>query len=77
MTLEVRRGEGREIFTDVTAMAPPAGGETVYKAPAAFATGAEPVPALDVTLTGWNDGVTLTIRYGNRKLAKDLVRAMP
>ncbi len=77
MTLEVRRGDGREIFADVTVMAPPPGGETVYKSPAVFATGAEPVPALDVTLAGWDDGATLTIRYGNRKLAKDLVRAMP
>ncbi len=77
MTLEVRQGDGREIFADVTAMAPPPGGETVYKAPAVFAIGAEPVPALDLTLTGWNDGATLTIRYGNRKLTKDLVRAMP
>lgn len=77
MTLEVRRGDGREIFADVTVMAPPRGGETVYKSPAVFATGAEPVPALDLTLTGWNDGATLTIRYGNRKLTKDLVRATP
>ena len=38
---------------------------------------AEPVPALDVTLTGWSDGVALTIRYGNRKLTKDLMRATP
>ena len=77
MTLEIRRGDGREIFADVTAMAPPPGGETIYKSPAVFATGAEPVPALDVTLTGWKDGVTVTIRYGNRKLTKDLVRAIP
>ena len=77
MTLELRRADGREIFADVTAMAPPPGGETAYKSPAVFATGAEPVPALDVTLTGWKDGATLTIRYGNRKLAKDLVRAVP
>jgi len=77
MTLEFRRGDGREIFADVTAMAPPPGGETVYKAPAVFATGAEPVPALDVTLARWSDGVTLTVRYGNRKLTKDLVRAGP
>ncbi len=77
MTLEVRRGDGREIFADVTAMAPPPGGETVFKSPAVFTTGTEPVPALDVTLARWNDGVTLTIRYGNRKLTKDLVQAMP
>ena len=77
MTLELRRGDGREIFADVSAMAPPPGGETVYKSAAVFATGAEPVPALDVTLARWNDGVTLTVRYGNRKLTKDLVQAMP
>ena len=77
MTLEVRRGDGREIFADLTAMAPPPGGEIVCKSPAAFVASAEPVPALDVTLTGWSDGVALTIRYGNRKLTKDLMRATP
>ncbi len=77
MTLEVRRGPGRELFADPNAMAPPAGGETVYKAPAAFVPSDEPVPALDVTLAGWSDGVVLTIRYGNRKLAKELVRTGP
>jgi hypothetical protein len=77
MTLEMRRADGREIFADVTAMAPPPNGETAYKSPAVFAAGADPVPALDLTLTGWTDGATLTIRYGNRKLAKDLVRAGP
>jgi hypothetical protein len=77
MTLEVRRGPGRELFADPTAMAPPEGGEMVYKAPASFVPSDEPVPALDVTLAGWSDGVVLTIRYGNRKLTKELVRAMP
>ncbi len=77
MTLEVRRGDGREIFADLTAMALPPSGEIVYKSPAAFVASAEPVPSLDVTLTGWSDGVALTIRYGNRKLTKDLIRAMP
>ncbi len=77
MTLEVRRGPGRELFTDPTAMAPPEGGETVYKSPAAFVPSTEPVPALDVTLAGWSDGVAITIRYGNRKLTKELVRTGP
>ncbi len=77
MTLEVRRGPGRELFADPTAMAPPEGGETVYKSPVAFVPAAEPVPTLDVTLAGWSDGVALTIRYGTRKLTKDLVRATP
>src|SRR4029453_1660794 len=75
MMLELRRGDGREIFADLTAMATPAGGETVYKSPASFAPGTDPVPALDITLAGWNDGVVLTVRYGNRKLTKELERA--
>jgi hypothetical protein len=77
MTLEVRRGPGRELFADPNAMAPPEGGEMVYKAPVAFAPSAEPVPVLDVTLAGWRGGVSLTIRYGNRKLTKELVETMP
>jgi hypothetical protein len=77
MTLEVRQGDGREIFADPTAMALPPSGEIVYKSPAVFVASAEPVPCLDVTLTGWGNGVALTIRYGNRKLTKDLIRAMP
>jgi hypothetical protein len=77
MTLEVRRGPGRELFADPNAMAPPQGGETVYKSPATFVPSADPVPALDVTLAGWSDGVVLTIRYGNRRLTKELVRTGP
>ena len=77
MSLELRRGDGREIFADLSAMAPPAGGETVYKAPASFAAGTDPVPALDITLAGWSDGLVLTVRYGNRKLTKELARAGP
>jgi hypothetical protein len=77
MSLELRRGDGREIFADLTAMATPAGGETVYKSPASFAAGSDPVPALDITLAGWSDGVVLTVRYGNRKLTRELARAGP
>jgi hypothetical protein len=77
MTLEVRKVDNREVFSDVNVMASPPAGETVYKARATFAISTDPTPALDVTLAGWRDGVSLTIRYGNRRLAKDLVRAMP
>jgi hypothetical protein len=75
MTLELRRDDGRDFLGNPTATAPPPAGESVYKAPVVFATTSDPVPFLDVTLAGWRDGATLTIRYGNRKLAKDLVRA--
>ena len=77
MSLELRRGDGREIFADLSVMAPPAGGETVSKSPASFATGSDPVPALDITLAGWSDGIVLTVRYGNRKLTRELARAGP
>jgi hypothetical protein len=77
MTFELRRGDGREIFADLAAMATPAGGETVYKSAASFATGVEPVPVLDITLAGWSDGIVLTVRYGNRKLTKELARVAP
>jgi hypothetical protein len=77
MSLELRRGDGREIFADLSVMAAPAGGETVYKSAATFAVGTDPVPALDITLAGWSDGLVLTVRYGNRKLTKELARAGP
>ena len=77
MSLELRRGEGREIFADLSVMAPPAGGETAYKSAATFAVGTDPVPALDITLAGWSDGMVLTVRYGNRKLTKELARTAP
>lgn len=77
MTLEVRRAEMRETGEDMNALPPPPPGETVYKAPASFTTEPQLAPTLDITLAGWNDGASMTIRYGNRKLTKDLVRAMP
>jgi hypothetical protein len=77
MTLELRRGDTRAMFADVTAMSPPPSGETVYKSAATFVTTSDPVPSLDITLTGWPDGVTLRIRYGNRKLTMDLGRVVP
>jgi len=77
MTLELRKVDNREIFADANVMAAPSGGETAYKVPAAFVVSPDSTPVLDLTLAGWPDGVSLTIRYGNRRLAKDLIRAMP
>jgi hypothetical protein len=77
MTLELRRGDGREIFADLAAMATPSASETVYKSTAKFEAGTDPVPVLDITLAGWSDGIVLTVRYGNRKLTKELARASP
>jgi hypothetical protein len=77
MTLELRRVGGSEFLVDPPAMAPPPGGETVYKRPAEFTPNAEPAPALDLTIASWGEGSVLTIRYGNRKLVKELPREAP
>lgn len=77
MTLELRRVDNREFLVDPPAMAAPPGGETVYKRPVTFAPGPEPAPSLDVTIATWSEGSLLTIRYGNRKLAKELPRTSP
>ena len=45
--------------------------------PADEGWGPRPVPVLDITLAGWSDGIVLTVRYGNRKLTKELTRASP
>ena len=74
MTLELRRVGSREFLVDPPAMADPPAGETVYKKPVTFAPGAEPAPALDLTIATWDGGSLLTIRYGNRKLVKELPR---
>jgi hypothetical protein len=77
MTLELRHVDNREFLVDPPNMAPPPPGEAVYKQPVRFAPGAEPAPALDLTIASWNDGSLLTIRYGNRKLTKELPRFSP
>jgi len=78
MALELRRIDGREFFTDPAVMPAPPPGETVYKAPAAFAPGSEPSPVLDLSVASYgNDGAVLTILYGDRRLAMDLVRTEP
>lgn len=78
MTLELRRVDGREFFTDAAAMPPPPPGETVYKAPVTFSTSQEPAPVLDVTVAGYGrEGAVLTVRYGDRRLVKELPRTEP
>jgi hypothetical protein len=74
MTLELRRIGGGEFLAEVPerAAAPP--GATVYKRPVTFGTGAEPTPSLDLTIASWDRGSVVTVRYGNRKLAKELPR---
>jgi hypothetical protein len=78
MTLELRRIDNREYFTDATSMPPPPPGETVYKAPVTFSPSQEPAPVLDVTVASYGrDGAVLTVRYGDRRLVKELPRTEP
>ncbi len=77
MTLELRRVGGAEFLVDPPAMAAPPPGETAYKRPAEFAASTELAPALDLTVASFGGGCVLTIRYGNRKLAKELPRESP
>ena len=77
MTLELRRIDNREFLVDPPGMAAPPAGETVYKRPVTFAPGTEPAPALDLSIASWNEGSLLTIRYGDRKLVKQLPRVNP
>lgn len=78
MTLELRRIDGREFFADPTVRPAPPAGETVYKAPVTFTPGGEPSPVLDLTVVSYRDeGAVLTIRYGDRRLVKELLPAAP
>lgn len=74
MTLELRRVGGAEFLVDPPAMAAPPAGETVYKRPAEFASTADLAPVLDLTIASFGEGSLLTVRYGNRKLVKELPR---
>ncbi len=77
MSLELRRVGGAEFLVDPPAMAPPPPGETVYKRPAEFAASTDLAPALELSVASWSDGSLLTIRYGDRKLVKELPRESP
>ena len=48
MAVEMRQVDMREVYPDLNAMAPAPKGETVYKGPARFETGARSRPRFDV-----------------------------
>ena len=74
MAIEVRRVDMRDVFPDVNAIAPAPRGETIYKGPAEFATVSPLAPRFDATLGEEGGTVTLTFRYGDRRLLVALVR---
>ncbi len=74
MQFEMRRVDMRDVFPDVNAMAPVPRGETFYKGPAHFETGLPLAERLDVQMAEAGGVVTLTLRYGDRRLSLKLTR---
>jgi hypothetical protein len=74
MAIEMRRVDMREVFPNLNAIAPAPRGETIYKGPAPFETVSPLAPRFDATLGEEGGTVTLTIRYGDRRLLLPLVR---
>ena len=74
MAIEMRRIDMREVYPDVNAIAPAPRGETMFKGPAKFETADPLAPRFDATLAEGDGTVTLTIRYGDRRLVLPFVR---
>ena len=74
MAIEMRRVDMREVLPNVNAIAPAPKGETIYKGPAKFEIVSPLAPRFDATLGEEGGTVTLTIRYGDRRLLVPLVR---
>lgn len=73
MEIEMRRVDMREVYPDVNAIAPCPRGETLYRGPAKFEAGSPLAERFDATLTPGQGMVTLTIRYGDRRLVLPFV----
>jgi hypothetical protein len=73
MAIEMRRIDMREVYPDVNAIAPAPPGDTVYKGPANFETTSPLATRFDGTLEAGEGKVTLTIRYGDRRLVLPFV----
>ena len=72
MSLEVRKIQVEEFLVPGNVMTKTPEGETVTRTGASFETVAETAPALALGLQSTAKGATLVIRYGDRKLAKEL-----
>ena len=74
MAIEMRQVDMRDVFPNVNALAPAPRGETIYKGPAPFETVSPIAPRFDATLREEEATVTLTIRYGDRRLLVPFAR---
>ena len=72
MSLEVRKIGVAEFLVAGNVMTATPEGETIWKAPIRFQSGAEVAPALKVDLTGPVNGkLSLVVRYGDRSMVKE------
>jgi hypothetical protein len=75
MAVEMRKVDMRELYPDVNAIAPAPRGETMYKGPVKFEAGNPPASRFDIAMASEDPAnVTLTIRYGDRRLVVTFVR---
>jgi hypothetical protein len=72
MSLEVRKIAVAEFLEAGNVMTATPAGETIWKAPIRFQTGADVAPALKVDISGPVSGkLSLVVRYGDRTLVKE------
>jgi hypothetical protein len=74
MTVEVRNVDMREVLPNLNAIAPLPKGDVMFRGPARIETIDPLVERLDAGLAERDGTVTLTIRYGNRRISLDLTR---
>ena len=72
MSLEVRKIAVEEFLVPGNVMTKTPEGETMSRSAASFETVAETVPALALELKAGGQGASLVIRYGDKRLAKEL-----
>ncbi len=73
MQVEIRRVDMREVYPNITAMAPAPRGETIFKGPARFETG--PLASrFEAALAEGNGKVILNVHYGDRILTLTFTR---
>lgn len=72
MSLEVRKIAGGEFLQPGNVMTPAPEGETMLRTPVRFETVPETAPALAIELRPGKDATSLTVRYGDRRLVKEL-----
>jgi hypothetical protein len=73
MAVEIRRVDMRELYPNLNAIAPAPKGETIYKGPARFETGA-PMSRFEAALAEGNGKVALSLHYGDRTLTLTFTR---